>query len=208
MRIVKVYDWVWESAGGLYHWLCGSMVGTVRVPPSLPSGSLLRHSSPSNTSSVYSRQYWPCSVWTSNRSRTSCSSSCAWIEMNGSSPAPWNGRRLGAIERHSARHDAHPRHEHCNPDDTRRDALVPALAIPALQETVHRKRGRLVPSGCAFEELRLVTHRIHPSLLSGPGGHARRTCARSMRGCPASGPPPPRSTQGGRSARRPPVGGR
>ena len=35
------------------------------------------------------RRYWGSGVWTSNRSRTGASSvSCAWIEMNGSRPAP------------------------------------------------------------------------------------------------------------------------
>ena len=65
-------------------------VGTVTVWPSFdPSGSLLRHSSPSNSSSVSRRQYCGSDVWTSNRSRTGSSSvSCAWIEMNGSRPAP------------------------------------------------------------------------------------------------------------------------
>jgi hypothetical protein len=90
-RIRNVNGSVVVSGGGAY--LCGwgrGPVGTVTVWPSFdPSGSLLRQSSPSNSSSVEVRQYCGSEVTTSNRSRTGASSvSCAWIEMNGSRPAP------------------------------------------------------------------------------------------------------------------------
>jgi len=51
----------------------GRTVGTVTVCPSDPSGSLLRHSCPSNSSSVSRCQYCGSDVWTSKRSRTAAS---------------------------------------------------------------------------------------------------------------------------------------
>jgi hypothetical protein len=55
------------------------------------------------------------------------------------------GRR--AIGPPLARHDPDGRHEHRDPDDARRDALVPALAIAAADERFHDALGRreLVP---------------------------------------------------------------
>ena len=47
---------------------------------------------------------------------------------------PLARRRHSAIERPTARHDPDRRHEDRDPDDTRRDALVPALAVAATPE--------------------------------------------------------------------------
>jgi hypothetical protein len=53
-----------------------------------------------------------------------------------------NGRRLAAIERTSGCHDRDRRNEDCDPDDTRREALVPALAIASPLESIEPIRGQ------------------------------------------------------------------
>ena len=58
------------------------------------------------------------------------------IQRRSGTSLSWNGRRLGAIERHSGRHDPDRSHEHCHADDTRREALVPALAIASALERI------------------------------------------------------------------------
>ena len=80
--------------------------------------------------------------------------------------------RLDAIP--NARHDPDRRHEHRDPDDTRRDALVPALAVAAVIDAVRQARLRprsgaaLVPGGLARRSSFLtdqVSRRCVPSWL-------------------------------------------
>jgi hypothetical protein len=60
-------------------------------------------------------------------------------------------RGLGAIERQAARHDPDRRHEHSDPDHTRRDALVPALAVTAAQHPLVGRLRDWDAAGDAFE---------------------------------------------------------
>ena len=85
-----------------------------------------------------------------------------------------------------------------------RDALVAAFAIPALQETVHRKIWRLVPGGCAFELG--CAHSCDPSILAFRSRWARSAYVRTVDArMPSIGPPPlrgvPRRSIGTTAAR-------
>jgi hypothetical protein len=75
----------------------------------------------------------------------------------------WNCRRLRAVQRPNARHDPDRRDEDRDPNDARSDALVPALAVPEVEELVRRQVGDPVALSKAFDQLRVLSHGKHPS---------------------------------------------
>jgi hypothetical protein len=61
-----------------------------------------------------------------------------------------SNRLLAAVQRPNTRHDPDRRHEDRDPDDTRRDSLVPALTIAAAECPLECVIGRLKASEAAL----------------------------------------------------------